>query len=155
MAVIRPLSTSILVDHSQRDSNLSYPDLVVVRITEQFVYGCDNPFADGINSGYYIGVVYLPDAEPMPRYEQSIFRENSLINPKHVYGVACLDNWLLNDDRKDPRNNLVELLPDRRIKYIPVDFSFCFADDNWKGEDVGNIRDSPVLMGFPISFLYT
>jgi hypothetical protein len=69
----------------------------------------------------------------------------TIINPNDVYGTICFDHWLLNVDRSNDGNNMIEILPDNKVRYIIIDFGHCFTSNNWN-ESLQNSKEISQLM---------
>lgn len=58
-----------------------------------------------------------------------------LQNIDDIHGVTCFDNWVLNDDRNNWGNNLIEIVDDSKYHYRVIDFSHCFNGNDWTTEE--------------------
>jgi hypothetical protein len=112
--------------------NLPTPEIVLVGISSDIITLSDDLRKRGIREGMHLGVERLPrDSWDFDTLPSDFISRNTLVNPDQIYGVVTFDNWLLNNDRDNTGNNMLQLLPRNQMRYIMVDFGHCFTGNAW------------------------
>lgn len=109
---------------------LPVPKVVLVRIAQDLINLSENLKKRNVKEGIHIGSRFQNITDFGKITLQSLDGK-LLVNPADLYGVVCFDTWVLNIDRINPENNMIEFLSDDRIRYWMIDFSHCFTGNDW------------------------
>lgn len=132
--------------------NLPAPEIALVQIPPSIVALSDLQ-RRGIAAGLHLGIRRLPrDCWDFDTLPPDFLGRNTLINVDQLYGVITFDNWLLNTDRNNSGNNMLQLLPKNQMRYVMIDFGHCFGGDSWN-ESLAGQEDNNNLMPFFPYFL--
>jgi hypothetical protein len=127
--------------------NLPTPSMALINVSKSLIDSSADLAQRNIKDGIHIGFNRLPDNVcDFSQLENKTIESRSLENPGDLYGVICFDNWVLNTDRNNPGNNMVEFLPYNKMRYYIVDFGHCFTGDSWDGT-LKNSKNITQLMG--------
>lgn len=100
-----------------------------------------------IQPGLHIGFKKLPDKTwDFDYWKDEMWKTKTLVNKDDLYGVVSFDNWLLNTDRNNSGNNMLQILSDNEIRYWMVDFSHCFLHNNWTEVELKGKKDQQELV---------
>ena len=119
-----------------REMNLPAPEVTIVNISQEFL---DDATAElkkkKIQAGKHVGIKRLPKKTwDLDYWKDEMLKSKNLTNQNDLFGVVSFDNWIINTDRDNAGNNMLELLEDNKIRYWMVDFGHCFLDNNWNIE---------------------
>jgi HipA-like kinase len=78
----------------------------------------------------HIGVIFLKYAVDFDKFDLKVLEEVKLQNHDRLPGVRCFDNWVINRDRCNNGNNLIEIKGNDAWYYV-IDFGHCFVSPNW------------------------
>jgi len=128
--------------------NLSAPDLVIVNISKQVLAESGDDIKNRkIQPGKHVGIKRLPDKTwDFEYWTDDLLKGKSLVNKDELYGVVCFDNWVINTDRDNTGNNMLQLLPKNEIRYWMVDFGHCFINNSWTEDSLKNKKEDTELM---------
>jgi hypothetical protein len=105
---------------------LPTPDIVLVRIERNLL---DHLGLESIAEGDHIGFKKLQNSfdfnSPLTKLHLS-----NIINGNSISGVLCFDNWVLNRDRANNGNNMINLENGVPVYYM-IDFGHCFLSNSW------------------------
>ncbi|MGI0082325.1 MAG: HipA family kinase, partial [Nitrosopumilaceae archaeon] len=122
-------------------------DIVFVNLPQDIIQLSDDLRQRNIQSGLHIGFKRLPeDVLDFTYLNDDMLLDKTLVNRDELYGVVNFDNWVLNTDRNNQGNNMIEFLPQNQIRYIMIDFGHCFTGNNWN-QDLQNAINRQDLMG--------
>lgn len=111
---------------------LPTPDISLVNISQNLIDLSDKLKQRNIPTGNHIGIKRLPkDTLDFQYLTDDMLIDKTLGNNDALYGVVNFDNWVLNTDRNNPGNNMIEFLPNKKIKYHMIDFGHCFTGSTW------------------------
>lgn len=126
---------------------LPTPRIVKVMITEGLINLQDELKKRNIPAGFHIGIERLPSSAWSFNYPiEEKLHDKTLINTSELYGVIGFDNWVINTDRDNKGNNMIDFLPNNKIKYMMIDFGHCFTNNEWN-ENLQNSINSTNMMG--------
>lgn len=109
---------------------LPVPKVALVRITQDLINLSQDLQTRNVKEGIHIGSM-LQNITDFDKIALQGLDGKLLVNPADLYGVVCFDTWLLNTDRINPGNNMIEFLSNDRIRYWMIDFSHCFTGVDW------------------------
>jgi hypothetical protein len=126
---------------------LPTPEVVQVNISQNVIDVSDDLRKRKIQTGLHIGIERLPKekAWSFNYINEDMLRGKTLINGDKLYGVISFDNWLINDDRDNKGNNMIEFLPNEEIRYVMIDFGHCFTGNAWD-KTLDNNKNSVNMM---------
>lgn len=119
---------------------LPTPDMVLIRLAEDLINLSDDLSQRNIEPGLHIGFRRLSNVCELGQLTQQTITQKTLLNPEDLYGIVCFDNWVLNIDRNNEGNNMVEILANNQMRYYAVDFGHCFTGNRWN-EELQNSKD--------------
>jgi hypothetical protein len=111
---------------------LPTPKMVLVMLSVEIITLSEDLRRKNIQPGIHLGIERLPkDCWDFDTLPANFLSKNELINREDLYGVVTFDNWLLNTDRNNPGNNMLELLPKNKMRYVMIDFGHCLTGNVW------------------------
>lgn len=121
---------------------LPVPQMSLVNLSKDLISLSPDLATRGINPGYHFGSRRLSNSTAdFQHLDHDLFREHVLENVDDLYGVVAFDNWVLNADRNNTGNNMIEVLPNNRLKYYMIDFGHCFTGNSWDSNLRSRIND--------------
>jgi hypothetical protein len=124
--VVNELVAGCLANHL----GLPNPQTVLVSISSDFIANSIELTQDGVQAGLHIGSKYV-SGQNFNKFSQQYARGRTLSNGDDLYGVIVFDNLVLNVDRNNSGNNLLDLLQNNEAYYRMIDFGHCFTGDSW------------------------
>ena len=103
-----------LVGGSLAIINLPTPNISLVNVSSEFIEVSDVLRSRGITAGLQIGFAKLTNAADFHQLERQFSGEMILENSHDLYGIICFDNWVLNSDRNNAGNNMIEILGNKQ-----------------------------------------
>ncbi len=132
---------------------LPTPNLALVNVNQDIIKFSSDLSQRNIREGVHIGFSRLPtNTEDFHLLNNQSFVTKTLENEQDLYGVICFDNWVLNVDRNNVGNNMIEALAHNKIRYYMVDFGHCFTGNGWD-EGIENSKDNLQLTDL-LQFFY-
>lgn len=129
---------------------LPTPDVVLVNLSEEIVTLSDDLKKRNIQPGIHVGILRLPkDALDFSYLTDDMLLDKNLINNDELYGVINFDNWLINTDRNNPGNNMIEFLPDNKMRFVIIDFGHCFTGPSWNTTLQESKSKEEIMSAFP------
>lgn len=124
---------------------LPTPKVSLVQITHDLINLSDGLKTRKVESGLHVGS-RLQNITDFDKITLQTLDDYTLVNHQDLYGVVCFDTWLLNGDRDNRGNNMIEFLSNDRIRYWMVDFSHCFTGSDWTESSLAIEKHSLGLM---------
>jgi len=130
---------------------LPVPNIVFVQIPQQLINLSEELRQRAITPRLHIGSERIENAfdfdNPMA---SNLPSSATIVNESDLPGVIVLDNWILNCDRNNLGNNLLQVIQSARFRYLMVDFSHCFTDPNWTEQTlIQNKLNTNMMPTFP------
>lgn len=113
--------------------NLPVPEIVLVNVPKSIIDNSEDLTKRKISAGLHIGVMRI-DAEDFNYFDEERLKKYTLENPNDLHGVLAFDNWVLNIDRNNAGNNMLQVLSKNKVHYHMVDFGHCFHGSQWAAE---------------------
>jgi hypothetical protein len=128
---------------------LPCPAISLINITSELIQVSPGIRDRNISAGLHFGSRRLPNnTADFQQLDPKIFVDHTLLNPNDLYGVTCFDNWVLNTDRNNTGNNMIEILPGKKLKYYMIDFGHCLKSNVWGMELQQSINDQNLAPHF-------
>jgi len=131
---------------------LPTPKKALVRVSMEVIE--DSPFINKneVTPGIHIGSELLPKGfEDFKKTNVNELNNHKIVNNNDLYGVVAFDNWIYNDDRDNVGNNMIRQFSNESIRYMMIDFSHCFARENWNITKLNtNKVKTKILPMFPL-----
>ncbi|MHB1907756.1 MAG: HipA family kinase [Nitrososphaerales archaeon] len=89
---------------------LPCPETVLVSISSEFIHNSVELTQDGVREGYHIGSKFV-SGRNFAQFSEDFARGKRVTNVDDLYGVIVFDNLVLNIDRNNNGNNLIDILP--------------------------------------------
>ncbi len=124
---------------------LPCPETVLVSISPEFIKNSDELTRDGIREGLHIGSKFV-GGQNFYKFRPEYLVGKHLTNTDDLYGVITFDNWVLNSDRDNIGNNLIEFLPNSEMYYRMIDFGHCFTGDTWNANQLSQRINDPNIV---------
>jgi len=127
---------------------LPAPEVVIVNITKEFFDTATEELKKKkVQVGKHIGITRLPKKTwDFDYWKDDMLKPKTLTNQNDLYGVISFDNWVINTDRNNQGNNMLELLENDQVRYWMVDLGHCFLDNNWTIERLKKEAEQEKLM---------
>jgi hypothetical protein len=130
-----------------RSFALPVPENGKVIVPQQLIDGSAELSKRGVVGGLHHGTVWMEGCED---FRGKAIHELSLSNAATLPGLIVLDNLLVNMDRNNPGNNLVQTTA-KGLEYKTVDFSEILSGRNWTVETVEATKNARYLVPvFPV-----
>lgn len=114
--------------------NLPTPTMALINLSQELIDLSSQMSSRNVKPGYHIGSQKLPDnIMDFDKIDNDALTNFTLLNSDDLYGIICFDNWVLNTDRHNGGNNMIEVLPGQKLRFHIIDFGHCFVDNNWTG----------------------
>lgn len=113
---------------------LSLPttNMILVRLSQEFIELAADLRSRNIRAGVHVGNERVANAfdfdEPIAK---NLPEGTAIVNAADLPGIIVFDNWLLNGDRNNVGNNLLQSVGSNSFKYVMVDFGHCFEGPSW------------------------
>lgn len=146
--IINELVAGTLAD----EMKLPAPEMVIVNITNEFFETATGELkTKKVQVGKHIGIKRLPKTcWDFDYWKDEMLKPKTLTNKKDLYGVISFDNWIINTDRNNQGNNMLELLENDQVRYWMIDFGHCFLNSSWTIESLKKESEQEKLMNvFP------
>lgn len=130
------------------EMKLPAPEVAIVSISQEFLdVATDELKKKKVQAGKHVGIKRLPTKTwDFYYWKDEMLKSKNLINQNDLYGAVSFDNWVINTDRDNPGNNMLELLKEDKIRYWMVDFGHCFLNNNWNIESLNQESKKQNLM---------
>lgn len=130
---------------------LPTPNKSLVNISTQVIEESQELISRQIRTTPHIGSEELAkEYDDFKKLGEEKLKNKQLINPEAFFGVVVFDNWVLNNDRNNPGNNMFAILHRDKMRYAVVDFSHCFTDYKWNLDALKSKQTQETLVGnFP------
>lgn len=125
---------------------LPSPKVALVKITQDLIDLSQAIQKRNIRGGIHVGSRFQEYITDFDHLTLQVLDGKILVNPEALYGVICFDTWLLNGDRDNTGNNMIEFLSDNRTKYWMIDFSHCFAGIDWNETLLASRKNDQQIM---------
>jgi len=127
--------------------NLPTPNIVQVNISKEIIELSDALKKRNIQSGLHVGIERLPKevSWDFQYVNDKMLVGKTLVNADDLYGVITFDNWVLNSDRNNQGNNMIQILNDSQMKFIMIDFGHCFTNNTWD-QKLNEVKNSENLV---------
>jgi hypothetical protein len=125
---------------------LPTPNLALINLNREIIKFSSDLSQRNIREGVHIGFCRLPvNTGDFYQLTNQSFVTKKLENGQDLCGVICFDNWVLNSDRNNQGNNMIEYVAHNKIRYHMVDFGHCFTGNGWD-EGLENRKNDLQLM---------
>ena len=133
---------------------LPAPGVAIVNITKEFLTEATDELRNkNIRVGKHMGIRRLPQKTwDFDYWTDEMLRSKNPVNVKDIYGTICFDNWVMNSDRNNMGNNMLESIDKNSIKYWMVDLGHCFLHNMWTKQDLGK-HENDETFGVPFPFM--
>lgn len=118
--------------------NLPTPQIAFIEVKADLIDII--PELSNVSPGSHLGSKKLKNVTDFHNISDETLSK-CLENPLDLYGVISFDNWLLNGDRRNKGNNMIESIAADKIRYHMVDFSHCFGGNDWEVEKLNNLKN--------------
>jgi hypothetical protein len=122
---------------------LPVPESRHVMVPRNLIDASDDLRARGIAAGEHHGTRWM---EACVDFKGLVVRDLVLANASTLPGLVVLDNLVLNMDRNNPGNNLLQTMPSGSLEFRTVDFSEILSGRNWTAETLGIAKTATYLM---------
>jgi hypothetical protein len=135
--------------------HLPAPHTALVHVSEQLISVSDDLLQRKIPPGVHVGTQRINDAfdfdDPTAK---NLPTGTTITNYPELPGVVVFDTWVMNSDRNNAGNNLLQNLQTEppSFKYWMVDFGHSFMGPNWSPETIVQNKGNPLLMS-PFQFV--
>lgn len=122
--------------------SLPVPESRLVNVPQEIINGSEGLTRRRIPAGIHHGTLWMDGCTD---FKGVAMRELVLRNAPVLPGLVVLDNLLLNMDRNNPGNNLLQAT-DSGLEYRTVDFSEILSGRSWTVETLNIARSTSYLM---------
>lgn len=132
-------------------------DVVLVNFSEQVISLLPEDYLKQvkIKKGLHIGIKKFPyGVWDFEQINDEVILGRRLTNTEQLYGVISFDNWVLNIDRDNNGNNMIQLLPNNKMKFHMVDFGHCFSGPSWNVNIKTEINSNSLMATFSFILRY-
>lgn len=127
---------------------LPVPESCRVVVPQELIDASDDLRKRAISAGVHHATRWMPGCVD---FRGMAMRDLVLANGNTLPGLVVLDNLLLNMDRNNPGNNLVQTTASGALEFKTVDFSEIMSGRNWTIETLNWARTSLNMMPvFPV-----
>ncbi len=113
---------------------LPVPEGRHVTVPQNLIDASDDLRSRGIAGGEHHGTRWM---EGCVDFKGLVVRDLVLANAGTLPGLIVLDNLVVNMDRNNPGNNLLQVMPSGSLEFRTVDFSEILSGRNW---DIETLR---------------
>jgi hypothetical protein len=122
---------------------LPVPESCHVMVPQNLIDASAELGARGITAGEHHGTRLM---EPCVDFRGLVVRNLVLANADTLPGLVVLDNLVLNMDRNNPGNNLLQTMPSGSLEFRTVDFNEILSGRNWTVETMEIAKRTSYLM---------
>ncbi len=127
---------------------LPVPESRYVTVSQNLIDASNDLKKRGVVGGEHHGTRWM---EGCVDFKGLVVRELVIANASSLPGLIVLDNLLLNMDRNNPGNNLLQTMPSGKREFRTVDFSETLSGRNWSIETLEVAKMTSHLMPvFPV-----
>lgn len=122
---------------------LPVPESRHVMVPQNLIDASDDLRAREIMAGEHHGTRWM---EGCVDFKGLVVRNLALANAGTLPGLIVLDNLVVNMDRNNPGNNLLQTMPSGSLEFRTIDFSEILSGRNWTVETMTLARKTSYLV---------
>ena len=118
------------------------PTMKAVRFNEEFVNGSEKLRTLNVDVGIYPGSLRLSDS-----LDFAVGAANFQIEPDNISSfpsIVAFDNWLVNEDRDNPGNNIIQFKNGEK-RFMIIDNGHILGGPTWSVDSLNNIASRKTL----------